>query len=105
MPEWLSSPVISILLDLKENVSIAPHCEHMPTIWLICEANALAADFASILGNHLLSAVDNRHVGNGNSLRRLIAHLLWCKARAQGILYSLDRIEAHEKMVLQYFQD
>jgi len=32
---------------------------------------------------------------------RLIAHLLCCKARAQAILYSLDRIEAHEKMVLQ----
>ena len=39
------------------------------------------------------------------ALHELIAHLLWCKARAQAILYSLDRIEAHEKMVLQYFQD
>jgi hypothetical protein len=36
---------------------------------------------------------------------QLIAHLQWCKARAQAILYSLDRIDAHEKMVEQYFQD
>jgi hypothetical protein len=36
---------------------------------------------------------------------QLIAHLAWCKARAQAILYSLDRIEAHEKMVQQYFQE
>ena len=35
----------------------------------------------------------------------LIAHLAWCKARAQAILYSEDRIEAHKKMVEQYFQD
>jgi hypothetical protein len=35
----------------------------------------------------------------------LTAHLDWCKARPQAILYSLDRIEAHQKMVEQYFQD
>jgi hypothetical protein len=35
----------------------------------------------------------------------LIAHLQWCKARAQAILYSSDRILAHEKMVDQYFQE
>jgi hypothetical protein len=41
-----------------------------------------------------------------NTLKlQLIAHLDWCKARAQAILYSQDRIEAHKKMVEQYFQD
>lgn len=41
-----------------------------------------------------------------NTLRvQLIAHLDWCKSRAQAILYSEDRIEAHKKMVEQYFQD
>lgn len=41
-----------------------------------------------------------------NTLKdRLLAHLAWCNARAQAILYSEDRIEAHRKMVEQYFQD
>jgi hypothetical protein len=41
-----------------------------------------------------------------NTLRdRLITHLTWCRARAQAILYAEDRIDAHKKMVEQYFQD
>ena len=33
----------------------------------------------------------------------LMAHFGWCQERAQAILYSQDRIEAHKKMVEQYF--
>jgi hypothetical protein len=45
-------------------------------------------------------------VATWNALKeQLIAHLHWCKARSQAILYSMDRIEAHEKMVEQYFQE
>ena len=41
-----------------------------------------------------------------NTLKdQLTAHFEWCKARAQAILYSEDRIEAHMKMVEQYFQE
>lgn len=41
-----------------------------------------------------------------NTLKdQLTAHFMWCKARAQAIAYSLDRIETHEKMVEQYFQE
>lgn len=35
----------------------------------------------------------------------LLAHLNWCKARALGILYPVDRIAAHEMMVKQYFEE
>jgi hypothetical protein len=35
----------------------------------------------------------------------LLAHLGWCKARALGILYPIDRIEVHEMMVKQYFEE
>jgi hypothetical protein len=41
-----------------------------------------------------------------NNLRgHLLQHLDWCKARAQAILYNADRIEAHRKMVEQYFEE
>jgi len=36
-------------------------------------------------------------------LRELRNHYQWCKQRAQAIEYEEDRIEAHEKMVNQYF--
>jgi hypothetical protein len=35
---------------------MAPRREHMPTIWLICEANAVAADFTSISHLHRKAA-------------------------------------------------
>ena len=35
----------------------------------------------------------------------LPAHLQWCEERAEAILYLPDRIEAHKKMVEQYFED
>lgn len=41
-----------------------------------------------------------------NTLRdQLMAHFDWCNARAQAIAYSPDRIEAHRRMVEQYFQE
>jgi hypothetical protein len=41
-----------------------------------------------------------------NNLKgHLLQHFEWCKARAQAILYASDRIEAHKKMVEQYFEE
>jgi hypothetical protein len=35
----------------------------------------------------------------------LTEHLAWCRKRAQAIMYSADRIDAHHEMVNQYFAD
>jgi hypothetical protein len=49
---------------------------------------------------------NNESAATWNALReQLNAHFKWCKERAQAIGYSLDRIETHEKMVEQYFQE
>ena len=50
--------IISAVLYVKEDITIAPGCKHMAAVCGICQANAITPDLASVLWNHLLSVVD-----------------------------------------------